>query len=123
MTHTVLVVEDEPDILLVTSMALRFAGYETIGAASAEEALTVTERRHVDAILLDIRLPGMDGWEFLRWLRASGHHSRVPVIVTSAHDASALSTRSSEFGCAAYLTKPYRPADLMRELAAALETA
>jgi two-component system chemotaxis response regulator CheY len=115
---TVLVVEDEPDLLLLACRMLEELGYAVIEAPGGEEALELAENQEVDAILLDLRMPGMDGWAVLDQLRATGMISRLPVIVLSAHADPAAVKRSAELGAKGYVKKPYRVADLTRALEA-----
>jgi two-component system, OmpR family, alkaline phosphatase synthesis response regulator PhoP len=115
---TVLVVEDEPDLLLLARRMLEELGYAVIEAPGGEEALELAENQEVDAVLLDLRMPGMDGWAVLDQLRATGTISRLPVIVLSAHADPAAVKRSAELGAKGYVKKPYRVADLTRALEA-----
>lgn len=107
MTRSVLVVEDEADILFAMRLALRLAGYRVIAAASAEEAVAVLAGERPDALVVDLWLPGMDGWEFLERLRADGVFPRLPVLVASAHASEDLERRALDAGCRGYLVKPF----------------
>lgn len=117
MSATILVVDDEADILLMTRFALEAVGYTVIGAASGEEALSTFYRESPGAIILDLTLPGMDGWEVLHQLREDGALPGVPVIVASAHASPDLQRKAIELGCRAYLTKPFTLDELRRALA------
>jgi CheY-like chemotaxis protein len=118
VSRTVLVVEDEPDLLLLARRMLGELGYAVIEARGGEEALELAENPEVDAVFLDLRMPDMDGWEVLEQLRAAGTISRLPVIVLSAHADPAAVKRSAELGARGYVKKPYRAADLTRALEA-----
>ena len=113
MTRTVLVVEDEADLLFTVSLTLELAGYAVMKAASGEEALEVMAAEVPDAVVLDLRLPGIDGWEVLRRLNEGGG-LRVPVVLVSAQVDEATADRAVRLGCRAYLAKPFRPAELTR---------
>lgn len=115
---TILVVEDEPDLLLLASQMLEELGYAVIEARGGEEALELAEPSRVDAVLLDLRMPGIDGWAVLEHLRGTGTISRLPVIVLSAHADPAAVKRSAELGARGYIKKPYRLADMTRALEA-----
>ncbi len=106
MTHTILVVEDEADLLLMLRVSLEVAGYRVIGVASGEEAIDVLQRETPDAIILDLLLPGIDGWEVLERLRDAGHFPRIPVVVASAHASPETKQRAMSLGCRGYLSKP-----------------
>jgi CheY-like chemotaxis protein len=118
MSQRVLVVEDEPDLLLLARLMLEQSGYTVIEARGGEEAVELAEKPNVDAVLLDLRMPGMDGWAVLEELRASGTISRLPVIVLSAHADPSAIKRSAALGARGYVQKPYRVADLTRALEA-----
>lgn len=103
-----LVVDDEADALLMERLALEIAGYRVLGAASAEEALLVLEREAVEAMVLDLRLPGMDGWALLEKLRDVGKLDHLPVIVATAHSSELTAKAAANAGCRAYLVKPFK---------------
>ncbi len=107
----VLVADDDDDIRDFVCFALEQAGHEVRGAENGQAALAILEHYAPDVILLDMRMPIMDGWEFVRAYRSQpGPH--VPVIVlTAARDAKAW---ASEAGVEGYLAKPFELADLMK---------
>ena len=72
---TVLVVDDEVDLLFTISLSLELAGYRVVKASSGEEALEVAAATPPDAIVLDLRLPGIDGWEVIRRLGEAGRRA------------------------------------------------
>jgi two-component system phosphate regulon response regulator PhoB len=101
---TVLVVEDDRDIAVSTSLRLQAAGFNTLIAASAEEGLVLALERHPDVIVLDIRLPKMDGLTALRTLSMQDSTKDIPVVALSAcvgHKLAAL-----EQGARYFLRKP-----------------
>jgi CheY-like chemotaxis protein len=113
---TVLIVDDEPDILLGTRLLLEEAGYTVLEAHGGKEALVVVERARPDAMFLDLRMPGMDGWDVLEALRSNSSIADFPVIVFSAHADPAAVEKSRRLGASAYVRKPFRSADLTRAL-------
>jgi two-component system OmpR family response regulator len=118
--RVVLVVDDEADLLFTVTLSLELAGYTVVQAASGEEALAVVEKERPDAVVLDLRLPGIDGWEVLRRLGGGTGRPRVPVVLLSAQVDTATADRAVELGCHAYLAKPFRPAELTRILESVL---
>lgn len=108
----VLVVDDEPDIFLMVRVALQVAGHEPIEAVTGEAALDVLGRERVDIMLLDIRLPGIDGWEVLERARADHALRGLKIVMMSAHSSPGTKARAAELGCDAYLTKPFSLAEL-----------
>ena len=118
MRRTVLLVDDEPDILLVARLLLEDAGYQVISAADGKEALELVEAEDPDVMFLDLAMPGTDGWGVLSELRRRG--KQLPVIVLSAHASPATMERTVELGARGYVQKPFRRADLTRALDAVL---
>jgi DNA-binding response OmpR family regulator len=108
---TVLIVDDEPDILVLLRLALEAAGYSTVEASDGEQALRVIRDRHPDVVLLDIMMPVMDGWVTLERLNESGEHP--PVIVVTARTASRDHDRALALGADDFVTKPFEPAALL----------
>ncbi len=100
----VLVVDDDPSIRLAVTFALRDEGYEVDEAASGLAALELVGRTQVDLILLDMKMPGMDGWEFVRIFRERFGRQTPIVVVTAAQDAG---TRAAEVDADGYLAKPF----------------
>jgi CheY-like chemotaxis protein len=111
----ILVVEDEADLRLSLGIALRVAGHEVWEAATGTEGLDRIERGEglPDAMLLDLRLPDLDGWQVLADLEARGLFPSLPVIVGSADADPEARRRALAAGCLAYLVKPFEPDDLL----------
>lgn len=109
----VMVVDDEPDIQLLVRLTLERAGHSVVAAPTGERALDLIEANAPDVLILDIGLPGIDGWEVLSTLRAGGQADRLGVIILSANAAANSRTRAKAMGCAAYLRKPFSIGDLV----------
>jgi len=107
----VLVVDDDQDILYSMDMALSDEGYEVLTASDGAEALTVLQQHVPKVILLDMRMPVMDGWQFAEaYRRQPGPHAPI-VVVTAARDAAA---RAAEIEVEGVLPKPFRIDDLLQ---------
>lgn len=107
----ILVVEDEVDVRAFVEMVLEEEGYDVAVAGNGQQALEEVRRRKPSLILLDMRLPVMDGWEFARRLRAE-LGSNIPVIVmTALHDPAAAARQIDARG---YLRKPFDIDQLLR---------
>jgi len=106
----VLIVDDEPDILLMLRVNLEADGFETALAADGETALKRMAEDRFDLMLLDVMMPVMDGWGVLDALPRLAHPPRV--IVVSARSADRDITPAIESGAVDYLTKPFSPAEL-----------
>lgn len=116
----VLVVDDEPLILRGLSASLGAAGYPVATAADGASALEAAALRHPAAVVLDLRLPDMDGVEVCRRLR---EWSDVPVIVVSALDFEVQKIAALDAGADDYVTKPYATGELLARLRAAMRRA
>ena len=99
-----LVVEDEPNLLEVLAGSLRYAGFDTVTASTGQEALTEARRHRPDAVVLDVMLPDLDGFEVLRRLRTS---VPAPVLFLTARDATEDKVRGLTIGGDDYITKPF----------------
>ncbi len=106
----VLVVDDEERIRSLVSTYLRAEGFEVDEAATGEDALVELRRRHPDLVILDIRLPGMDGFEVLRELRRD---SEVYVIMLTARTEESDKLVGLTVGADDYITKPFSPRELV----------
>jgi len=111
MPAKILIVDDEPDVLLLLRVNLEAAGYETVLAADGETALTRIDETTPDVVLLDIMMPVMDGWGVLRVL--SGREAAPRVVVVSARSSDRDVVRALTSGALDYVTKPFDPEDLI----------
>jgi PAS domain S-box-containing protein len=120
----VLVVEDDPDTIEMMRVALRRVGYNVDVAAEGYEALTLARRWRPEAILLDLRLPGMDGYETLSHLKRSLSTQDIPIIVTSAHvaDWETEEKRLKTLGVVGFLPKPFSVNQLVSAIDRATNT-
>jgi len=114
----VLVVEDEPAIVTVVRERLERDGFAVQAVASGEEALADIDAGPADLVVLDLMLPGMDGFEVLRRLRSSGY--TVPVIVLTARDEDVDKIVGLELGADDYMIKPFNPRELSARVRAVL---
>ena len=114
---TVLVVEDEPGIADFIRRGLSYKGYSVQVAHSGEEALELAQERLPDLVILDLMLPGMDGVEVCRRLRAA---DAVPIVMLTARDAVTDKVAGLEAGADDYITKPFAFEELLARVRAAL---
>lgn len=105
--ETILIVEDEADIRELIRYNMEREGYKVAECASAESAREYLNRSLPDLVLLDLMLPGTDGFAFCRSLRASERTARVPVIMVTARDEDADIVAGLEVGADDYVTKPF----------------
>ena len=113
----VLVVEDDPDTRTVERVALECASFEVIEAASAEEALRVSEQQRVDVVVLDVDLPGASGFDLLAVLRV--RQPGVPVIMVTGRSAEDERVGALLNGAHDYILKPFSTKELAARVLAA----
>lgn len=117
MPERILVVDDEASILQLVTYNLTRAGYEVLSADSGEEALKVAKREPFDLVLLDVMLPGMDGFEVCKEIRKG---SSVPILMLTARGEEIDRVIGFEIGADDYVTKPFSPRELLGRVKAIL---
>jgi len=119
----VLIVDDEPDAIELLSATMRRIGFTPLVAADGYEALAMARRHRPELILLDLRLPGMDGFEALTHLKRDAITQAIPIIAISAHvtDVEQGRKRLVALGVASFLPKPFSVAELLSEVEAAVQ--
>jgi DNA-binding response OmpR family regulator len=119
-TGRVLIVEDEPHIVLSLTFLLEREGFETVVAADGEEGLEQVRRLHPDVVLLDVMLPRKNGYEVCRAIKADPVLRAIPVIMLSAKGQEVEILKGLELGASAYVTKPFGNAELLEAVRAVL---
>jgi DNA-binding response OmpR family regulator len=118
----VLVVDDEPNILLSLEFLMQQAGFEVTTAEDAEQAQALISRQVPDLILLDISLPGMSGFDLLEQLRADEATRSLPVVMLTAHGREVEKEKGMALGASDYITKPFSTRELVSRVQALLES-
>ena len=117
----VLIIDDEADIREVASLALELmAGWRVVTAASGAQGLAAAQSEPPDAILLDVRMPGMDGPSTFQRLQESGGLSSIPVVFLTAKAQAAEQRQLAAIGAAGVLAKPFDPLTLSEDLSRVL---
>ena len=111
MAQRVLVVEDSPVIQRLIDMTLKSGGFEVEFSDSGTEGLEMAKTCSHDVVILDIGLPGLDGWQVLEALRANEATATLPVIVLTAHGRSRVQDEADSKGANMALSKPFNPVD------------
>ena len=119
MNSKILVVEDVPEMAELASMYLKKSGMTVESVGSAEEALEYIGKQMPDLIILDLNLPGMSGFDFLKKFRDE-YNSSLPVIIVSARDADEDIIKGLGNGADEFVTKPYSPKVLTARVEAIL---
>jgi len=109
---TLLIVDDEPHVRKLLKILLENQGYQTLAASSGEEALVMVEEQPPDLILLDIMMPGMDGFDVARQLKTNKATSNIPIIMLSALGEHSARICGLEAGAEDFLSKPVESAEL-----------
>ncbi|MDQ3804565.1 MAG: response regulator [Acidobacteriota bacterium] len=111
-----LVVDDNPDITAMLAAVLRHAGYEVSTSHSAQDALEAALAKHFDVVVSDIGMPGMNGYELARALRALPEYDAVPMVAVTGFAMYDDRDRALEAGFDAHLSKPIAPLDLTQAI-------
>jgi two-component system cell cycle response regulator DivK len=116
MSKRILVVEDQEDNRRIVRDLLTSVGYEVVEAVSGEDGVRMAETQAPDLILMDIQLPGLDGYEATRRIKANAVLRRIPIITVTSYALSGDDARAFEAGCDAYVSKPYSPRALLAKI-------
>ena len=111
----VLVIDDDPAIRQVVTLTLADEGYKVETAADGRAGLALIAREHPDVILVDMKMPAMDGWEFVRIYRERYDHQAPIIVFTAARDAA---QRGAAVNAESYLAKPFDLDTLLERVAA-----
>jgi two-component system, cell cycle response regulator DivK len=112
----ILVVDDYEDAREMYAEYLRFCGFRVAEARNGNEALEQAFTLMPDLILMDLSLPGMDGWEATRQLKADERTRQIPVVALTGHALAGASEGAKKAGCDSFVTKPCLPDDLVAEV-------
>ena len=120
MTHRILVVDDEPNIVMSLEFILQRSGFETAVARDGDEALTEVERFRPDLVLLDVMMPRRDGYEVCQTLRAAGWRD-LKIVMLTAKGRDTEVAKGLAVGADAYVTKPFSTRELVERVRALLQ--
>jgi CheY-like chemotaxis protein len=117
---TILAIDDEPEVLEVVAGLLSGAGYQVFLAAHGEHGLDVARGIHLDLILLDYYLPGLNGLDVLQRLKADPGTQRIPVVALTSATAE-YANELSRAGCVAFIPKPFEASEFLRVVSEVLD--
>jgi DNA-binding response OmpR family regulator len=112
----ILVVEDDPDLNKILALQLSSEGFSTVVADNGVEAFRVIQETQPDCIILDLMMPVMDGFSFLKRIRSLNHTADVPVIILSASEDHRHKLKSRQFLADLFMNKPYDLQELTEEV-------
>lgn len=115
-TKCVLLVDDEPDILKTVVFRLKKAGYQVITAEDGKAGLELARKERPDLILLDLRLPVMDGCDVCQRLKSDDNFKKIPVIFLTASVVDKITDKIKEFGAEDYIIKPFETEELLNKI-------
>ena len=113
MSRRILVIEDQEDNRAILRDLLTSAGFVVLEAVTGEEGVAAAEREHPDLILMDVQLPGIDGLEATRRIRAVPGLRQIPLIVVTSYALSGDDVKARDAGADDYVTKPFSPRALL----------
>ena len=116
MSKRILAIEDHEENRRLLRDLLTSVGYEMIEAITGEEGLTLAATHLPDLILMDIQLPGLDGYEVTRRVKANPALRHIPIIAVTSYALSGDEVKALEAGCDAYISKPFDPVELLAKI-------
>ncbi len=116
MAKRILIVDDEPNIVVSLEWLMRREGFETLVAGDGPAALAAVERGAPDLVILDVMLPGMNGFEVCHRIRSDPRWSGIKVLILSAKGRDTEIARGLGLGADAYVTKPFSTKDLVAQI-------
>jgi two-component system, cell cycle response regulator DivK len=116
MTKRILVVEDHEDNRRIIRDLLRATGFEMVEAHDGEAGVERASAERFDLILMDIQLPGIDGYEVARRVRAGSINTATPIIAVTSYALMGDEAKARAAGCTDYVSKPFRPRELLAKI-------
>jgi DNA-binding response OmpR family regulator len=123
MAKTVLIIDDEPDLLKLLDYNLTRAGFLVLTARSGEDGLSLARKHAADLVILDLMMPGLDGWEVCKKLRREAGTSSLPILMLTAKAEEGDRVLGLELGADDYVTKPFGIRELVARVRALLRRA
>jgi len=123
MKGTILYIEDNPQNLYLLTFILKAADYLVVQATSGEAGITLANSQTPDLILLDIQLPGMDGYAIAQQLRSNPALQRIPIVAVTSYAMVGDREKALAAGCSGYLEKPINPETFVAQIEAHLRPA
>ncbi len=122
MSKRILVVDDDRQIREIISFALEHNGYEVTVAENGQRLSELLQQFTPDLIILDVMMPGLDGYQLFGLMRGSPLTQKIPVIIMTAHDEDIYERISKDLGASEHITKPFHPLDLVERVQTLLQS-
>ncbi|MCT4580626.1 MAG: response regulator [Flavobacteriales bacterium] len=116
MTKKILIVDDEPNIVMALEYSLKKQGYEVFIARDGEEAIDILEYSAPDVVVLDIMMPNVDGYQTIKWIKNNKALANTKVVFLSAKNKNSDIEKGLELGADKYLTKPFSVKKVITEI-------
>jgi len=120
MARKILIADDEPDVTKILGLRLKAGGYDVVTAQDGEEAIRVAHEEKPDLIILDVRMPGKDGYAVFQELRAVEDTKSIPVLFFSALQPEQFEQKAIPLGANGFISKSVDPAEILSKIAAVL---
>jgi DNA-binding response OmpR family regulator len=117
---TILIIEDDRLAARILELSLKQDGYQVVTALDGQRGLELAQTQQPDLVLLDVMMPGMDGFEVCSQLRANPMTANLPIVIITVRSQAADKQTASKFGVSGYITKPFRRAELVATIKAAM---
>ena len=112
----ILLIEDHEDNRRIVRDLVTSVGYALVEATTGEDGVTAVEAHHPDLVLMDIQLPGIDGYEATRQIKAIPAFAKLPIIAVTSYALSGEEKKAREAGCDDYVPKPFSPRQLLTKI-------
>jgi CheY-like chemotaxis protein len=116
MARRILLIEDNEDNRIIYRLTLSHFGYEVLEAVDGEGGIELAFESLPDLVLMDVSIPGIDGWEATKILKADERTAHIPIVALTAHALASDRERAHEVGCDGYLAKPIEPRRVVEEI-------
>jgi two-component system cell cycle response regulator DivK len=116
MSKCILLIEDQEDNRRIVRDLLTTVGYKLIEAVTGEDGVALAEQHRPDLILMDVLLPGLNGYDATRLIKAKLGLRQIPIIAVTSYALSGDDVRAMEAGCDAYISKPFSPRELLAKI-------
>lgn len=121
MQKHIFVVDDDKEIREIITFALTRNGFEVAVACNGEQLQQLLSARRPDLIILDVMMPGQDGYQIFTWLRGAPETRAIPVMIMTAHAEDIYARISTDLGASEHITKPFHPLELVERVRGLLQ--
>jgi len=116
MSKCILLIEDQEDNRRIVRDLLTSVGFDLIEAVTGEDGVAMADKHRPDLILMDVLLPGLNGYDAMRLIKAKPELRQIPIIAVTSYALSGDDIKAREAGCDAYISKPFSPRELLAKI-------